>query len=40
MVKEWIFSNENDAIECSSKVNGIVGHNEDCTEWYVHAIVR
>ncbi len=39
MIKEWIFSNETDARRCADKVNGMVGHNWDRTEWYVHAIV-
>ena len=39
MVKEWTFKNEADARVCADKVNGMVGHNKDCTEWYVHAIV-
>ncbi len=39
MVKEWTFKSESDALVCAAKVNGMVGHNANYTEWYVHAFI-
>lgn len=38
-VKEYVFSNRTDAMACANALNGIIGHNWDYTEWYVHVVL-